>query len=49
MLARQQVLLLDNCEHVIDATAGPCAELLAASDDLRVLATSREPKISRES
>jgi non-specific serine/threonine protein kinase len=43
VLARQQLLLvLDNCEHVIDAAAGLCAELLAACDDLRVLATSRE-------
>ena len=42
-LARQQLLLvLDNCEHVLDAAAGLCAELLAACDDLRVLATSRE-------
>ena len=43
MLARQQLLLvLDNCEHVIGAAAALCAELLAACDDLRVLATSRE-------
>jgi predicted ATPase/DNA-binding CsgD family transcriptional regulator len=43
VLARQQMLLvLDNCEHVIDAAAGLCAELVAACDDLRVLATSRE-------
>ena len=43
MLARQQLLLvLDNCEHVLDAAAGLCAELMAACDDLRVLATSRE-------
>jgi len=43
-LARQQVLLLlDNCEHVIDAAAAMCAQLLAACDDVRVLATSREP------
>ena len=43
VLARQQVLLvLDNCEHVIGAAAGLCAELVAACDDLRVLATSRE-------
>jgi len=43
-LARQQVLLLlDNCEHVIGAAAALCAELLAACDDVRVLATSREP------
>jgi predicted ATPase/DNA-binding CsgD family transcriptional regulator len=43
VLARQQLLLvLDNCEHVIGAAAGLCAELLAACDDLRVLATTRE-------
>src|SRR5215468_8024962 len=44
VLARQQLLLvLDNCEHVIDAATQLCATLLAACDDLRVLATSREP------
>ena len=44
MLARQQLLLvLDNCEHVIGAAARLCAGLLAACDDVRVLATSREP------
>jgi predicted ATPase/DNA-binding CsgD family transcriptional regulator/DNA-binding XRE family transcriptional regulator len=43
-LARQQVLLvLDNCEHVIGAAAALCAGLLVACDDVRVLATSREP------
>ena len=44
VLGRQQLLLvLDNCEHVIGAAAGLCAGLLAACDDVRVLATSREP------
>ena len=44
LLARQQLLLvLDNCEHVIDAAASLCAGLLLACDDVRVLATSREP------
>jgi predicted ATPase/DNA-binding CsgD family transcriptional regulator/transcriptional regulator with XRE-family HTH domain len=44
MLARRQLLLiLDNCEHVIGAAAGLCAGLLPACDELRVLATSREP------
>jgi predicted ATPase/DNA-binding CsgD family transcriptional regulator len=44
VLARQQVLLvIDNCEHVIGAVAQLCAGLLAACDDVRVLATSREP------
>jgi predicted ATPase/DNA-binding CsgD family transcriptional regulator/DNA-binding XRE family transcriptional regulator len=43
-LARQQLLLvLDNCEHVIGAAAALCTGLLAAGDDVRVLATSREP------
>ena len=43
-LARRQLLLvLDNCEHVIAAAAGLCAGLLVACDDVRVLATSREP------
>jgi non-specific serine/threonine protein kinase len=44
VLARQQLLLvLDNCEHVIGAAAALCARLLQACDDVRVLATSREP------
>ena len=43
VLSRQQLLLvLDNCEHVIGAAARLCAGLLLA-DDVRVLATSREP------
>ena len=43
-LARRQLLLaLDNCEHVIGAAAQLCAGLLAACDDVRILATSREP------
>jgi non-specific serine/threonine protein kinase len=40
---RQLLLVLDNCEHVIGAAAELCAGLLAACDDVRVLATSREP------
>jgi predicted ATPase/DNA-binding CsgD family transcriptional regulator len=44
VLARRQVLVvLDNCEHVIGAAAQLCAGLLGACDDVRVLATSREP------
>jgi non-specific serine/threonine protein kinase len=43
VLARRQLLVvLDNCEHVIDAAAELCAGLLQACDDVRVLATSRE-------
>jgi predicted ATPase/DNA-binding CsgD family transcriptional regulator len=40
---RQLLLVLDNCEHVIGAAAELCAGLLGACDDVRVLATSREP------
>jgi len=44
VLAGQQLLLvLDNCEHVIGAAAQLCAGVLAAADEVRVLATSREP------
>jgi predicted ATPase/DNA-binding CsgD family transcriptional regulator len=44
VLARRQLLLvLDNCEHVIGAAAGLSAGLLLACDDMRILATSREP------
>jgi predicted ATPase/DNA-binding CsgD family transcriptional regulator len=43
-LAHQQLLLVvDNCEHVVNEAARLCAGLLAACDDVRVLATSREP------
>ena len=37
------LLLLDNCEHVLDAAASAVEGLLAAAPGLRVLATSREP------
>jgi predicted ATPase/class 3 adenylate cyclase/DNA-binding CsgD family transcriptional regulator len=44
VLARLQLLLvLDNCEHVIGGAAELCGGLLAAADDLLILATSREP------
>jgi len=50
-LARRQMLLvLDNCEHVIGAAAELCGRLLLGADDVRVLATSREPlRIAGES
>ena len=37
------LLILDNCEHMIEPAAALAAELLSACPDLRVLATSREP------
>jgi non-specific serine/threonine protein kinase len=43
-LSSQQVLLvLDNCEHLAEAVARLCETILRAADDVRVLATSREP------
>jgi predicted ATPase/DNA-binding NarL/FixJ family response regulator len=40
---RRLLLALDNCEHLIDSCARLCHRLLASSQGLRVLATSREP------
>jgi non-specific serine/threonine protein kinase len=40
---RTLLLLLDNCEHLIDACASLADHLLAACPNLRILATSREP------
>jgi predicted ATPase/DNA-binding CsgD family transcriptional regulator len=39
---RQTLIVLDNCEHLLDAAASLAAELLAACPALQVLATSRE-------
>ncbi|MFC5829582.1 BTAD domain-containing putative transcriptional regulator [Nonomuraea insulae] len=40
---RRTLLVLDNCEHVVEAAAGLAELLLRAAPGLRVLATSREP------
>jgi non-specific serine/threonine protein kinase len=40
--SRRLLLLLDNCEHVIEACARLTDVVLAACPDIRVLATSRE-------
>ncbi|WP_042381911.1 AfsR/SARP family transcriptional regulator [Streptacidiphilus melanogenes] len=40
---RRMLLILDNCEHVIDAAAELAQQLLARCPGLTVLATSREP------
>jgi predicted ATPase/DNA-binding SARP family transcriptional activator len=40
---RRMLLILDNCEHVVDAAARLADELLARCPGLTVLATSREP------
>ncbi|MET7272178.1 BTAD domain-containing putative transcriptional regulator [Streptomyces flaveolus] len=40
---RRMLIVLDNCEHVVDAAARLAEELLARCPHLTVLATSREP------
>ena len=40
---RSAILVLDNCEHLIEACASVCQRLLAASPGLQIIATSREP------
>lgn len=41
--AHRMLIVLDNCEHVIDAAALLAEKLLSGSAAVRILATSREP------
>ena len=41
--SRHALIVLDNCEHVIESAAALCSTLLQSGHDLRILATSREP------
>jgi predicted ATPase/DNA-binding SARP family transcriptional activator len=43
LTGRDVILVLDNCEHLIDAVATLAARLLAVAPAVRILATSREP------
>ena len=43
LTARQLLLILDNCEHLVDACADLVAALLQTCPGVSVLATSREP------
>jgi predicted ATPase/DNA-binding SARP family transcriptional activator len=43
LATRDTVLVVDNCEHVVDEAARVLGGILAACPDVRVLATSREP------
>ncbi|HEX3522769.1 MAG TPA: winged helix-turn-helix domain-containing protein, partial [Stellaceae bacterium] len=43
LAAKQLLLLLDNCEHVVEAAASMAEALLRTNPAARVLATSREP------
>jgi predicted ATPase/class 3 adenylate cyclase len=40
---RRMLVLLDNCEHLVDASAALAAALLTACGGLNILTTSREP------
>ena len=47
---RQALIMLDNCEHLVDACAALCQRLLACCPELRIVATSQEPlRIPQES
>ncbi len=41
--SQKTLLLLDNCEHVVEVCAHVAHDLLQRADALRILATSREP------
>ncbi|MEU7902250.1 BTAD domain-containing putative transcriptional regulator [Actinoplanes sp. NPDC049118] len=43
LAGKDLLLILDNCEHLIDAAASVADALLRAAPGLRLLATSREP------
>jgi predicted ATPase/DNA-binding SARP family transcriptional activator len=40
--SKDMLLVLDNCEHLVDAAARTAEELLGACKDVRIIATSRE-------
>jgi len=40
---RQTLIVLDNCEHLIDAAAALVTALLGGCEQIRIVATSREP------
>jgi predicted ATPase/DNA-binding SARP family transcriptional activator len=40
---KQMLLVLDNCEHLVEAAAALVDHLLGACPDVQILATSREP------
>jgi predicted ATPase/DNA-binding winged helix-turn-helix (wHTH) protein len=48
MRDKRRLIVLDNCEHVIDAAAAMAEALAAAGEGIRVLATSREALRSRD-
>ncbi len=43
LAVREQLMLLDNCEHVADEVAALVEAIVAGAPKIRILATSREP------
>lgn len=43
MRSRKCLVVLDNCEHIVEAAASFCEEILKNDGGVRILATSREP------
>ena len=47
---RQALIMIDSCEHLVDACAALCQGLLASCPEMRIVATSQEPlRIPQES
>ena len=44
--SKEMLLILDNCEHLIEACAGLSQALLGSCPGLRIVATSREPLVT---
>ncbi|RKS77328.1 putative ATPase [Actinomadura pelletieri DSM 43383] len=43
LAAKRMIVVLDNCEHVLDAAARLAGHVLTQAEGVRILATSREP------
>lgn len=41
--AKRLLLIVDNCEHIVDKAADAVSHLLTAAPEIRLMATSREP------
>src|SRR5437588_58408 len=41
--SKQVLLILDNCEHVVDAVAATVEQLITRTASVNIVATSREP------
>ncbi len=43
LAGRHLLVVLDNCEHLVEAAAAVCDAILTGTDDVAIVATSREP------